>query len=511
MGRRAAAPPPSIRARLSPPRHGRIRKRYVALLALLLLIGLIGWNVIMLMSARRGPLVDYAPALIELSADYQPPGDNGWNELRTVLQRFDSLGTPNASDWPTDPTVVWQATRLDAVHLGAFEADRLRYELMYLEHIGQPGVLDALDALIAWPRFVRDGFQADVQGISQSWQPELRAARDLGAARVAAIRVGLETEGELAMRRAWSHALLLARALSYDATLLSYLSGVQVGAAACQELSLLLTEHAMTEEACRDMLAALERSALPAPAALPLRAEQLMQYDLIQRFFTDDGAGNGVLLVKALTEYARGGGISGSGALPQHPIYNLQGVLYEDRRQTVQRLDAFIDAAVEQAALSRSQRAQHPFDLDAMIDPTELRRQPFLFLMMPGLGRVTELRDELQLRIAGVRVLLAIEIYEAVHGDLPTSLADLVPDYLPELPIDPISEQGLGYRTQEPSETDARPFLLYSVGVDGIDNGGAEPPVESTLPSDYALGERARRNNFDYVLNRRRETPEPDG
>jgi hypothetical protein len=61
---------------------------------------------------------------------------------------------------------------------------------------------------------------------------------------------------------------------------------------------------------------------------------------------------------------------------------------------------------------------------------------------------------------------LAIRLYLADHGALPKSLDDLVPDYLPTVPIDPHSGHTFLYK---PAADD---FLLYSVGKDGIDNAG---------------------------------------
>lgn len=78
--------------------------------------------------------------------------------------------------------------------------------------------------------------------------------------------------------------------------------------------------------------------------------------------------------------------------------------------------------------------------------------------------------DEPQLRsTAMVRLLqtdLALHLYQSHHGALPQRLGDLVPDYLPDLPLDPYSQKPLVYRANGDS------FLLYSVGHDRIDNGG---------------------------------------
>jgi hypothetical protein len=64
---------------------------------------------------------------------------------------------------------------------------------------------------------------------------------------------------------------------------------------------------------------------------------------------------------------------------------------------------------------------------------------------------------------------LAIRLYEVDHGHKPPSLADLVPDYLREVPLDPFTDDGRTIRYLP----DAHPPVLYSAGTDGVDDGGA--------------------------------------
>jgi hypothetical protein len=64
-------------------------------------------------------------------------------------------------------------------------------------------------------------------------------------------------------------------------------------------------------------------------------------------------------------------------------------------------------------------------------------------------------------------LLLAVEQYRRAHGGSPPeALAQLVPQYLPALPVDPYSGQELRYRRD-----DAR-VAVYSVGVNRKDDGG---------------------------------------
>lgn len=62
---------------------------------------------------------------------------------------------------------------------------------------------------------------------------------------------------------------------------------------------------------------------------------------------------------------------------------------------------------------------------------------------------------------------LALEHGRQTTGRLPERLGDLVPDFLPAVPRDPMSGEDLRYRPA------SRGFLLYSVGTDGRNDGGS--------------------------------------
>lgn len=66
---------------------------------------------------------------------------------------------------------------------------------------------------------------------------------------------------------------------------------------------------------------------------------------------------------------------------------------------------------------------------------------------------------------------IALKRHELRHGALPESLDSLVPEFLEAVPIDPMDGQPVRYRRREQGG-----FLLYSVGYDGIDQGG-DPTV----------------------------------
>ena len=62
---------------------------------------------------------------------------------------------------------------------------------------------------------------------------------------------------------------------------------------------------------------------------------------------------------------------------------------------------------------------------------------------------------------------VALKRFELAHHKYPASLSELVPEYLPQVPTDFMDGKPLRYKLQADGN-----FLLYSVGEDGVDNGG---------------------------------------
>lgn len=61
---------------------------------------------------------------------------------------------------------------------------------------------------------------------------------------------------------------------------------------------------------------------------------------------------------------------------------------------------------------------------------------------------------------------LAIRLFKHEHDRFPNDLGELVPAFLPEVPLDTHSQQPVKYRVENGE------FVLYSVGFDGRDDGG---------------------------------------
>ncbi len=104
-------------------------------------------------------------------------------------------------------------------------------------------------------------------------------------------------------------------------------------------------------------------------------------------------------------------------------------------------------------------------------------------LLLPSLGGAVDLqfRHLAHRRLAATAI--ALRLYELEHGKAVESLDVLVPEYLSEIPRDPLTDDGALIRLV----SDASGRRLYSVGRDGVDQGGwyRPPPTGTVLPGPH--------------------------
>jgi hypothetical protein len=76
----------------------------------------------------------------------------------------------------------------------------------------------------------------------------------------------------------------------------------------------------------------------------------------------------------------------------------------------------------------------------------------------------------LKATVRAVITALALERARLAHGQLPGTLDALVPQFLDRIPADPYNSQPLRYKKLP------KGYVVYSLGPDGRDQGGKEPP-----------------------------------
>ena len=96
-------------------------------------------------------------------------------------------------------------------------------------------------------------------------------------------------------------------------------------------------------------------------------------------------------------------------------------------------------------------------------------RAPVTFyLVVGGYQQTAHNFERLIARKALAKLAVALRRYRMKHGRYPESLAALVPEFAKKLPVDPFNGTDFIYRI------DGQGFILYSVDVDGKDNGGVD-------------------------------------
>src|SRR5262249_27550405 len=80
-----------------------------------------------------------------------------------------------------------------------------------------------------------------------------------------------------------------------------------------------------------------------------------------------------------------------------------------------------------------------------------------------------------------------LERFKVRHGNYPANLRELQPDFLKDAPVDFMDGQPLRYELA----SDGR-FVLYSTGLDCVDNGGRIPRPKSPEFSNPRLASFAR-------------------
>jgi hypothetical protein len=100
-------------------------------------------------------------------------------------------------------------------------------------------------------------------------------------------------------------------------------------------------------------------------------------------------------------------------------------------------------------------------------------------LLLPAVDKLENAADRTEQNRRNLHLAFALAAYHADQGRYPETLAELAPKYLNAIPDDIFSGRPLIYKPE------ANGYLLYSVGVNGIDDGGRsfgdDPPGDDLV------------------------------
>ncbi len=240
------------------------------------------------------------------------------------------------------------------------------------------------------------------------------------------------------------------------------------------------------------------------PIQIRFDVQRMYFADFLQRLYTDDGEGDGRLTSEGI-EMLRSMGpdvpLMGVGDEPVRFEWlkgPLAAQLIGGRREVSEEFERQLSLMERQAAEPRWLWKEIPGTTyeNQVASPAYYRRYLPLFVMLPAIGRSAMVAESATQRRDAALTAIALELHRRRHGRYPARLDDLVPNFLPALPIDRFDGQPLRYLL-----TDDGP-LLYSVGADRIDDGGAAPVNEEDAQrvAPYWFRIPADPMNADWIL-----------
>lgn len=209
-------------------------------------------------------------------------------------------------------------------------------------------------------------------------------------------------------------------------------------------------------------------------------------HDSMQRIYTDDGNGDGRLALNVaadlnLFEMVRYATALGSDTHVQQVPNNVLAIfampaanmVVASRKEMTEMYERMSSRALERLGTPLWERYE-PLDADV----EKLREGPFgrfryffIDLLLPAYDVLRYQLQALDGQREGVLIGLALELYHREEEKWPASLAELSPRWLPALPVDRVTGGPLHLKI-----VDDRP-VVYSIGVDGKDDGGVLPAV----------------------------------
>lgn len=434
---------------------------------------------------------ELAARLQQVIGDAQPEGENGWAEYEWVCAKFAGVhqfvvrGSPEMKAYLEANE---DHSSLDLVHDLTGDLDEADPELLaigraYIKQLDDSGLLDDLDDLAEMDRFVPPKYEGAAIDMAMG---NTSSARDL--ARLCKIRMNLAAfDGDaLEYSRSATHALVIARAASCRGVLISHLLANAVRASVLNAIADHIQAGVLPSGAIRSLLKTVQVDGLP--------WQVIMEGE--QTFFTDALLDPAAILASQGmdNEAAREMLQAIAGGAPDqiemaNRLFDAAGKLVSDDRKE------------EAAALAEVQQIME------LLDSPEGKQYFLVGLLVPALDRAAASTKQVQVLRGGIEIMLNLELHKEDHGGYPEDVADLVPRYMEVIPADPFSDGVLGYRRLDEDHA-GRAYLIWSAGLDGVDDGGREHPDSKYKP----ISKRGAAEGYDFVINwvEAEEAADPD-
>ncbi|MCG3137285.1 MAG: hypothetical protein HJJLKODD_01128 [Phycisphaerae bacterium] len=462
--------------------------------------GLVWWRA----QGEPNPTVDYVARLNEPILAI-PEEQRAWPLLREailqvepmpkVLQELSALPAPDDQEWSMAES--WVAQNKEALDLVRQAVQRPRYGYLYdwqssLEYRiedarrrGDETDRQELEFQLAELKTERN----ELRPLISLVLPSLRSYRDIARMYILDSRRCADHEN---WSQAWQElesSCHLGGLLLQGKTLIEQLVGAAILNLTLSEMVQLQQAHdaEFTDEAWLQIHnTKLWISAIQIETVIDF--EQMTFEDVVQFVFTDDGQDNGHLLpkqydemVNAFSQTAPDG--SGDSGWSHEAKLATMAAMHADRKSTLATYYQLWSeiARYRELPLYDAQRAEADRVLDQFKnDPEKQIRFAMVCNLMPSLGRADQLLRELEMNLAAMNTIIALQEFRRQAGAYPVMLSELLPDYLDALPEDVYSGQPLKYEM-----TEAGDFKLYSVWRNLQDDSGSSVKMnEPDSPND---------------------------
>ena len=481
------------------PRKRRKLPMFITLLVFCLSI----WWIIAFTSRNQDVVIDF-DYLADLNAPAQavPESEQAWPPLRQALLSLDLQGRASVMEFLGDfkPESADESVSewFDRNHSGlARIREALSREGLGFIHV--QGVPEDDDRLVLLSGFERDNAESLPAGVDSSFEAPGFTALDLTHrfTRIPrALSLILTHHAEKSAKEGASlvaaedivASLDLARLVHEDRLLISQLVGHSIVSLSLKSCLRMLTDpEAPLDVSALELLARTFDDPRYRPPPIDFHGEQAALRDIIQRYYTNDGSGDGLLDFNGFVAMSAATGAQLPVPLRVGLVRSILGPFLTSAASTRAEVEAVSRRCFQTADDLQAQEfwsldwTEHDAAFAPLLTPTtgvlsSLNLFP-LSLMIAHLDAAILQVYGIRFKFDVVRLVVALQLHRIDRGEWPDTLQNLVPDFISEIPRDPFDGAPVRYRL-----IDGEP-RLWSVGPDGIGASG----ITLTRPQKLGL------------------------
>ena len=411
-----------------------------------------------------------------LGAGQPTEGANAWDEVMAALDAMKTVRAWSAETWdPNTPLSEDPMTSADEMRFDPLVMEDRKPGIEFLRRVEEAGVWAALDEARAAPRRIAPFAWDAANGIGNASEIQLRIARDglwvriAGAARM---RMAHVQQDDAAI------PLLVRRLITFADVVGAHPDALVANGSTIDVMGIELMAELVERPWSAEVLAAVNAE-LARMDPLPSPRVWLEAMPVVERF----------LAATDPKSYAESVGDT------QAFLAAVDGAV----ALALKQIDAPVAERERPGAGFMERMTATMMATKHMGDDLEARMAviPAAERMVGTIETHLNMRAQSSAMIAGLRAAIAAERYRLAQGMYPETIGAVVPEFLAEIPQDPITGGAIGYRRIE-NDAHGRGYLVYSVGPDGKDDGGR------AQDEDPMFGMMSLEAGYDFVINRPR-------